>query len=280
MAGFLIVNPRSGDGEPSTDELVACAEGRGIACRVLERGDDSTVVASEADADVLGIAGGDGSLAQVAAVARHRGLPFVCIPFGTRNHFARDLGLDRADPLAGLAAFDRTEAVERRIDLGEVNGRVFLNNVSLGLYAGLVGRREHHRHRGEALAGLRALGLLVGERHRLVSRVDGETVRSRILLIANGHYDLTLFTLGERASLTSGALHLYAADGWLPHSWLERVAPAFEVVLAAPAVDAAIDGEPMRLELPLRFSSLPAALRVLVPSGSRAAGEGEIKTDP
>src|SRR5204862_350910 len=112
---------------------------------VLRKGEDPAAVARKAEADALGMAGGDGSLAAVAGVAMERGLPFVCVPFGTRNHFARDVGLDRDDPLAALAGFD--DRVERAIDVGRANERLFLNNVSLGVYARLVHRREHHRRR-------------------------------------------------------------------------------------------------------------------------------------
>jgi diacylglycerol kinase family enzyme len=127
LAGFLLINPRSGKGRPSVDELAAAARERGIEVRVLREGDDPGELAGEAGADALGIAGGDGSLAAVAQVAIEHELWFVCVPFGTRNHFARDLGLDRADPLAALAAFG---GEERRIDVGRVGERLFLNNVS------------------------------------------------------------------------------------------------------------------------------------------------------
>lgn len=114
----------------------------------LGPGDDlrTRVLGAVADgADALGVASGDGSLADVAAVAAAYGLPFVCIPAGTRNHFALDLGVDRQDLPGALDAF--TDGVERLIDVGEVNGRIFLNNVSLGIY-------------GEAVrqAGYRAIG--------------------------------------------------------------------------------------------------------------------------
>ena len=124
------------------------------------KGEDPGEVARASGAEMLGMAGGDGSLAAVAAVALDTDAAFVCVPFGTRNHFARDVGLDRNDPLAALAAFG--DGVERRVDVGRVNDRLFLNNVSLGVYAGLVHRREHHRRRGEALA--RARGLLAASR--------------------------------------------------------------------------------------------------------------------
>jgi len=84
-------------------------------------------------ADALGMAGGDGSLAVVAAAASVHDLPFICVPAGTRNHFALDVGVDRHDVVGALDAF--TDGVERRI---EVNGRAFLNNVSLGIYGEAV----------------------------------------------------------------------------------------------------------------------------------------------
>src|SRR5919199_978591 len=145
VPGLLIVNPRSGDDSPTPEELAREARARGVEVRVLEPGDDPAEAARDADGPV-GVAGGDGSLAPVAAVALERDLPFVCVPYGTRNHFARDVGLDRDDPLAALAAF---EGVERRVDVGRVGERLFLNNVSLGLYAQLVHRRERHRRRRE-----------------------------------------------------------------------------------------------------------------------------------
>lgn len=260
--GLLIVNPRSGDDDPSVDELVGVAEARGVRCHVLRDGEDPAAVAQGADASELGVAGGDGSLAPVAAVALERRLAFVCIPFGTRNHFARDLGLDGDDPLAALAAF---RGPERRIDVGRVNGRLFLNNVSLGVYAGLVHRRERHRRRGEALAGLRALGSLARGGHLLEARIDGEAVRLRILLVANNRYEVSLFTLGARAALDEGRLHLYGTAGRLPRRWLERAAPDFRVELDTPSIRAAVDGEPVRLDSPLELRCLPKALRVLVP---------------
>src|SRR5256884_3377934 len=155
LAGFLLINPRSGKGRPTVDELAAAASERGIDVHVLRDGDDpAALMRTRAGADALGIAGGDGSLAPAAQVAIERELPFVCVPFGTRNHFARDLGLDRADPLAALAGFS---AEERRIDVGRVGERLFLNNVPLGAYASLVHRREAHRRPRDPLAGNRAL---------------------------------------------------------------------------------------------------------------------------
>ncbi|HEY2777387.1 MAG TPA: diacylglycerol kinase family protein [Gaiellaceae bacterium] len=266
--GYLIVNPRSGDDSPSADELVATAEAQGMQCHVLQVGDDVETLAREATADALGVAGGDGSLAGVAQVALERDLPFVCISFGTRNHFARDLGLDRDDPLAALAAFD---GVEQRIDVARVNGRLFLNNLSLGLYADLVHRREHHRRRGDLLAGLRAVKRLSREHHRLRIRLDGAVVQTRVLLVSNNGYDLSLFNVGERPSLTEGLLHVYTTRGWLPTTWTERRGTRFVIAPEEREIIAATDGEPVELESPLEVEILPRALRVLVPRRLRAS---------
>jgi len=263
MTGFLILNPRSGSESPSPDELRAEAERRGIRVHVLEESDDLEALAREADADILGMAGGDGSLAAVAGVAIERDLPFACIPFGTRNHFARDLGLDRDDPLRALDAF---VGEERRVDVGRVGERLFLNNVSLGLYALLVHRREHHRRRRDALARLRAILLTLKDRRRRQRfTIDGERVRARLVLVGNNHYSPELLSLGERERLDEGLLHLYIPHGFRRITWEERSCTELEISSGQPRLRAAVDGEPEQLETPLRFRLDPQALRVLVP---------------
>jgi diacylglycerol kinase family enzyme len=212
---------------------------------------------------VLGIAGGDGSLGAVAQVALERRLPFVAIPFGTRNHFARDLGLERDDPTEALDAFSGSE---RRIDVGRVGDRVFLNNVTLGVYAELVRRRERHRRRRNALAQLRALSLLVRNRDSVHLSVDGTPVEAQLAVVANNHYAVELFSLGARERLDEGRLHLYLAPGWRPSRWHERASERLTIDAREDRLNAAIDGEAATLETPLEFSVEPAALRVLVPA--------------
>jgi diacylglycerol kinase family enzyme len=265
MSGLLLVNPRSGDAEPSPEELRDEAVARGIEVRLLGEDDDLGRLAREAEADALGMAGGDGSLAVVAEAAVERDLPFVVVPFGTRNHLARDVGLDRDDPIAALDAFGSGR--ERRVDLGRVNGRAFLNNVSLGLYARLVHRREGHRRRREALARLRALALLARDRSSLGLTVDGDPVETHVALVANNAVQLDLFSLGERERLDEGLLHLNLAHGLLPGSWEERTGERFVIDSRRGSLQAAIDGEPAELETPLEFTIEPRALRVLLPPG-------------
>ena len=263
MQRVLIVNPRSGTSSPGPEELAAAARARGIEVREFGPDEDLVEVARSTGADVLGMAGGDGSLAAVASVALERDVPFVCVPFGTRNHFARDLGLDRDDPIAALAAFD---GVERRIDVGRVGERLFLNNVSLGLYALLVHRRERHRRRRRALARLRALLLVLREhRGKDVFVVDGKTVRARVVLVACNEYSLEPFSIGERERLDDGRLHLYVPRGFRRVRWEERSCTRLTVETRRPSLRAAIDGEPARLVSPVEFRVEPGALRVLVP---------------
>jgi len=205
------------------------------------------------------MAGGDGSLALVAQVALERDAAFVCVPFGTRNHFARDLGLDRDDPIGALRAF--AADAERRIDVGRADERLFLNNVSLGLYARLVHRREAHRRRRQAFARVRAWAILLKHRQPLGITIDGEAVETQLVLVANNAYELELPSLGERTRLDEGMLHLYA-PGAEPS---ERVGERFVVDAAAGRLEAAVDGEPDVLETPVEFRVEPRALRVLVP---------------
>ena len=134
----LFINPRSGDGKAARAGLAGRARDTGIEAVILDPGQDLAAQAGEAaaaGADALGMAGGNGSLAVVAAVAAAHGIPFVCVPAGTRNHIALDVGVDRHDLTGALDAF--TGGIER-IGTAEVNGRLFLNNVSLGIYGDAV----------------------------------------------------------------------------------------------------------------------------------------------
>jgi len=258
---FLLVNPRSGDG--GTDDLLAAAAERGVTTHLLREGEDVAELARAADGDALGIAGGDGSLAAVADVAIERGLPFVCVPFGTRNHFARDLGLDRTDPAAALDAF--VGGVERHVDVGRVNDRLFLNNVSLGVYARLVHRRERHRRRRDALARLRALATVARDPRGVGITLDGRAIHARVILVSNNGYELNVLSIGARERLDEGLLHVYAPAGLLRATWETRSCKRLTIDARDHRLRAAIDGEPDVLVTPLEFAVEPQALRVLVP---------------
>jgi diacylglycerol kinase family enzyme len=257
----LVINPRSGEGSMPAPQLSEAARKRGIDVHVLEAGDDAKAIALEVDAPALGAAGGDGTLGAIASAAVERGLPFVCVPRGTRNHFARDLGLDPSDPVAALHAF---EGQERRIDVGRVGDRIFLNNVGLGLYAGLVHERErHHIRHGIFMTGR---ALLRAVRHEPTPlTIGGEHIPGRMVLVSSNYYELKLFALGRRERLDEGRLHLYFSTGVLPTDWASYSGETFTIDSDAEEVRAAFDGEPVTLRPPVELRIEPRALRVLVP---------------
>jgi diacylglycerol kinase family enzyme len=247
------------------EELEAAAVQLDVHVHVLRDGEELGVLAREAEAEVLGMAGGDGSLGSVAEAAIERDLPFVCVPYGTRNHFAADAGLDCDNPLAVLRAF--REGDERRLDVGRVGDRVFLNNVSLGIYARLVHRREHRRRRRETFARLRALLLSLRDR-RWTERfvIDGQPVRASVVLVANNEYRLDLFSIGARDRIDAGALVVYAARGMRRLRWTERRAAEVRIQTRRSPVHVAVDGEPALLDSPIRLRVEAGALRLLVPA--------------
>jgi diacylglycerol kinase family enzyme len=288
---WLLVNPRSGDGTAGRVGLVDRARARGVSVHELAPGDDPATLARDAvtaGADAVGVAGGDGSLGLIAAVAVELDVPFVCVPAGTRNHFAHDLGLDRADPLASLGAFT---GPERRIDVGMVGDRMFLNNVSLGVYADVVAE-PGYRARKLATAQVVLQAAVRGEHARLPVELcdpDGRLHEEvLLLLVANNKYQLQHASeLGARDRLDEGVLQVsalrartgaalarvvaYASFGraGTGAGWAQWETTALRVDSRLPDLPAGVDGEAVVLFTPLEFRILPRALRVLVPGTLR-----------
>ena len=267
---MLFVNPASGGGKAARAALADRARERGIGVTVVR---PDRILASlvrgavDGGADALGIAGGDGSLAVVAAAARAHGLPFVCIPAGTRNHFALDLGIDRDDLVGALEAF--TDGVERVIDIGSVNGRLFLNNVSLGIYGEAVRQPAYRDAKARTLleTARRVLGpSAAAPKLRVVDDLGHEHRHPAVVLVSNNPYALDRpVAPGTRPKLDSGRLGVVVIDppgaGPLPgRAW---TATSVEVDGPAP-VHEGIDGEAVDLRTPLVFEILPAALRVRI----------------
>jgi diacylglycerol kinase family enzyme len=278
---FVVMNPRSGGGKVGRFRLAERAEELGAEVALLDRpGIDVQELARDAvarGADLLGVAGGDGTQALVAQVAAEHDVPLMVISAGTRNHFALDLGLDRADPARGLEAL--RDGVEARIDLGEVNGRPFVNNASFGGYAEIV---ENPAYRDDkARVTLDALPDVITHRRgaRLSADVGGLVVdRPQALLVSNNPYlDADLAGIGRRARLDRGVLGVIAvrvdttrqAVALLNGTRQQGVrrAEAAEVVVAAdvPDIPVGIDGETVRLATPVRCTIRPGALRVRLP---------------
>jgi diacylglycerol kinase family enzyme len=264
----LFYNPKSGGGKAERFHLADEARRRGIEPRELRQGDDLAALVDAAireGADGLAMAGGDGSQAVVAAAAAEHGLPYACIPAGTRNHFALDLGVDRNDVVGALDAF--VDGRERVVDLADVNGLVFVNNVSLGIYADAVQEEGYRDAKIRTLLATapRTLGSSDNGSSGIRWRgADGrEASAAAMLLVSNDPYRLQrAVAAGTRPRLDAGTLGIAALQAG-SRSMEEWSAPSFEVS-ADRAVALGVDGEAMRLEPPLRFRSHPRALCVRI----------------
>lgn len=266
----LFVNPASGGGKAARAGLAERARERGIDAVVLRPGQRLAELVSEAvasGADLLGAAGGDGSLAIVAAAAREHGVPFVCVPAGTRNHFAKDLGVDPHDLVGSLDAL--VEGVERRIDVAEVNGRMFLNNVSLGIYADAVRQEQYRDEKARTLfeTARAVLGPSASlPELQVVDDLGREHRSPAVVLVSNNPYSLDRpLVAGTRRTLDSGELGILVLDAPAARPGPGRTwcATSFEVTGRAP-LHAGVDGEAADLSPPLRFAIRPAALRVRI----------------
>jgi len=296
----LLMNPKSGGGKVERFKLEERARAIGIEPMVLQPGDDLVALAKAAarTAAVIGMAGGDGSQALVAQIATEQGIPFVCIPAGTRNHFALDLGIDRDDVAAGLEAYG--SSLERQVDLAFVNDRIFVNNVSLGLYAEIVQSDGYRDAKRDTVS--RMLPDLLGPnatpfdlRYRAPS---GELrTTAQLILVSNNPYELDhIAGMGARPHLDTGLLGIAAVTIAGPsdaaalisldtvgqirrfHGWLEWSADSFEVSSSSP-VAAGIDGEAVVLEPPLVFRIAPRSLCVRLPPGAAThqGGRGSLR---
>ncbi len=282
----LLMNPKSGGGKVEKLNLPHEARRRGIEPVVLGPDDDLEQLARAAvarGADAIGMAGGDGSQALVASIAVEHDLPYVCIPAGTRNHLALDLGVDREDVVGALEAF--AHGYERRVDVGRCAGRVFVNNVSLGVYARIVQSDAYRDNKLGTVADM--IPLLMGPGSKPFDlEYDGPHGNAHeeadLMLISNNRYKLDrLGGFGSRARMDTGKLsivvlkvrtaaevaELVAAQtaGSVSRfpGWREWEATSFEVRSGDP-IEAGVDGEALRFNSPLRFEIVPGALRVRV----------------
>jgi hypothetical protein len=282
------MNPRSGGGKVERFRLRERAELLGAQVMMLEPGDDPAVLsrsAVAAGADLLGAAGGDGTISRVAGVAAETGLPLVVLPAGTRNHFARDLGLDIRNPAGALSALWAGEEV--RVDLGYVGDRPFVNTVSFGAYADALLDPDYRESKARALAS--AAGPYVEGRQWVEARLDspwGQIVHPEIVLISNNPYHLdTPLYLGRRLSLDTGVLGAIAvrhAPGPMPPH-MARPSPerppsevpgddlvvwsADRIILDGEEgeLPAGVDGEAVRVHLPVTCEIRRRALSVVLP---------------
>ncbi|SRR6266496_2572169 len=280
---YLIMNPKSGGGKVEKFDLKRKAEELGAEVFLIGGSEpvDVAKVAREAvaqGADLLGVAGGDGTQALVAGIAAQHGIPFVVISAGTRNHFALDLGLNRDDPSACLGAL--SDGVELRVDLGMINGQVFVNNASFGAYAEVV---ETPAYRGDKLNTTLNLlpDLLQGQRGaRLSARAEDDTeFRSpQALLVANNPYGTgDIAGLSRRARLDAGLLGVIGVKVRNVQQAVDLLrgrravgvrvlsTTKIEITADAPQIPVGVDGEALSMSTPVVCTISPGALRVWVP---------------
>src|SRR5690242_1823740 len=279
---YLIMNPKSGGGKVEKFDLKRKAEERGAEVFLIDGSEpvDVAKVAREAvaqGADLLGVAGGDGTQALVAGIAAEHGIPFVVISAGTRNHFALDLGLDRENPSNCLGAL--SDGVELRVDLGKINGQTFVNNASFGAYAEVV---ETPAYRGDKLnTTLNTLpDLLQGHRGvRLSARADDTEIRSpQALLVANNPYGTgDIAGLSRRARLDAGVLGVIGVKVRNVQQAIDLLrgrravgvrvlsTKQIEITADAPQIPVGVDGEALSMSTPVVCAISPGALRVWVP---------------
>ena len=293
---FLICNPWSGGGKVARFGLVDLAKDLGVEVVMLDHGLDLEQLARGAiadGADCLGMAGGDGSQALVASIAIEHDLPFVCVSAGTRNHFALDLGIDREDPRLSLQAF--RDGIERRIDYATVGDRLFVNNVSLGIYATIVQQEGYREAKSETTRALlpEMLGRTQEPFDLQFTEPSGIDVDGAFLVqVSNNPYVLgATLDASQRRRLDTGTLGVVAisarsgreaaqvfalsALGQRRRSryWHEFTAAHFEVRSRSGKAYAGVDGEALELSTPLEFQIHPRGLRLLVPEGNLTAAE-------
>jgi diacylglycerol kinase family enzyme len=292
----LICNPWSGGGKVEKFGLVELAAELGIETVLLAKGLDLEQLARDAiarGADCIGMAGGDGSQALVASIAVEHDIPFVCVTAGTRNHFALDLGLDREDPRKSMYAF--RDAVERHIDYATVNGRFFVNNVSLGVYATIV-QQEGYRDAKVDTTG-QLLPELLGQTEKPFdlefTEPDGNEVDGAFLIqVSNNPYVLgASLDISQRRRIDTGKLGVFAVTAAtgaeaaklvtlsaigqrnLSPNWHEFTTDVFEVRSRSGKAYVGVDGEALEMSTPLRCEIHPGGLRLYVPEGNLAVAE-------
>ena len=288
----VVWNPKSGGGKALKNNLADEARTRGIEPIELKPGDDLVALVQDAvarGADGLMAAGGDGTQALVATIAAEHDLPFACIPAGTRNHFALDLGVDRNDVVGALEAF--VDGGEKRVDLGEVGGRTFVNNVSLGLYAEAVQSDGYRDAKIRTILDTVPTMLAKDPAHESNRELrwagpDGRPEKSAaVILVSNNVYRLgRVLGSGTRPRMDAGLLGVTVVGAVVPgatHRSVKSEWATQEFVIESEGdVPVGVDGEALVMPTPLVFRTRPGVLRVRIaphhpgasPSAAQPAG--------
>lgn len=282
MAGLVFVNPGSGPDETSVEELQKLLPGDVVEECDPDTLDDRLQQAIADNVSFIGIAGGDGTMRSAAQQLAQTNVPLLAIPAGTRNHFARDVGTPTIDDAVRAAT-----GQIKKVDIGRVNGKYFVNNSSIGLYPKIVVRREaHERHLPKGIANIVAAWDQLRHGRRITVEIDGEPYLSWIVFVGNGVYGDGLLDLSDRESLDGNVLDVRVVRADRPMARMRVVGAVVLVRLARsplivrrhcractinvpqPKIEVALDGEVETMSTPLRYESIPLGLQVLVPSGA------------
>jgi YegS/Rv2252/BmrU family lipid kinase len=292
----VILNATAGSASDSVAQQIAehfSARGVNIVLRVVDGATlgAATREALEQGASVVAAGGGDGTISAVASILADTDADLGVLPLGTLNHFAKDLDI----PLGTEDAVNTiVEGHTTTVDVGEVNGRLFINNSSLGVYPSVVTERERERRKGHPKVLSLAMALVrVWKRYPLIVvtlRVDGSarTVRTPFVFVGNGKYTLEGINLTRRERLSDGLVHICLAPNISRGEGVRMVAAALfgrlhqveyfveffdtSLLVEAPrAVAVSLDGEVAVLQSPLHYRVRPKALRVIVPASPAAA---------
>jgi diacylglycerol kinase family enzyme len=301
IAAVLNDSSGTGDCQQSAQQLkeIFAAAGREARVTVARGGDQLRSAMKQAVEDgceALVAGGGDGTINSAASQLIDRDIPLGVIPLGTLNHFAKDLKIPLELDGAAKVVLDGRVC---RVDVGEVNGRVFLNNSSLGVYPAVVRLRDRYREggRGKWIAALWAALAVLRRKPFMAVRIvaEGETMvrRTPLVFVGNNEYRMSGLQAGSRDSLVGRHLAVYVMNaegrpGLIRLGWqvLLKGAEAVKeldlltveaatVETRRPLVPVALDGEVVSLKSPMSYRVRPAALRVLVPEGTSACYPGE-----
>jgi len=289
---IVFLNPASGPArDNAAEELLSLFKAEGADARVihLQKGSAESIIAKAAQhrPHALVAAGGDGTVRAVASATAGSSIPLGVVPLGTLNHFAKDAGipLDLKSSIKTIVA-----GHVARFDAARVNGRLFLNNSSIGIYPNMVEHRERLRRQGARKwpAFVRAIAAVLRESRELTVHIDIDrrkvVARTPFLFVGNNEYTTEGFRLGSRRRLDSGQLFVYMAPRFrtrdLPKLFFWSLAGragqrrAFEIFASAHLVvdtprrrrlEVSTDGEVEQMVPPLRFALMPSALKVFVP---------------
>lgn len=288
---ILIINPKSGNGRAIKAGIDKKAAAAGIKVIITKRGDSIEGLARAEvarGADVLGVSGGDGTLGAVAKIALEHNLPLVALPGGTRCHFARDAGFEPERITDALESFT---GVETAVDVGDINGRIFLNNASFGLYADIVDNPEYREHK--VATSRKVLQDILEDNGKAYSlqfrdHENNKHQQAVLILVGVGPYEtLNLLELGHRKSLSSGKLQISVVTrlddatvkhllGGLPFkknastkmadNFLQWEVSKFSLSSKSAKLVVGVDGEREEYSSPVKISLLPGKLRLMMPA--------------